>query len=252
MTAPRGTTEQLATASGAYHEPTAKRVRTVLGGEVVVDTTSAVLVWEHRYYPQYYVPIADVAAGRLTPTGTTSRSDVLGEARHFTVTAGSVEAVDAAWQYPAAPDEELRHLVRFDWAAMDAWFEEDVEVFVHPRSPYARIDVLDSSRNVRVEIGGVTVAESVRPKLLFETGPPTRYYLPKTDVRLDLLTPTDLVTSCPYKGTARYWSVTVDGTEHPNVVWCYETPLAESIGIAGLVCFYNEKVDLFVDGEPER
>ena len=153
---------------------------------------------------------------------------------------------EGAWQYPEA--DGLGSMVRFDWETADAWFEEDEEVFVHPRSPYVRVDVLDSSRRVRVEIDGVTVAESTHAKLLFETGLPTRYYLPKVDVRFDLLEPTDLATSCPYKGTARYWSVVVDGERHENVVWGYDAPLAESIGVAGLVCFYNEQVDLFVDG----
>jgi uncharacterized protein (DUF427 family) len=134
---------------------------------------------------------------------------------------------------------------------MDHWFEEDEEVFVHARDPYTRIDILPSSRRVRVEIDGVTVADTTHASFLYETGLPTRYYLPKTDVRMDLLTPTDTVTMCPYKGDARYWSVTVDGQTHENVVWGYDAPLPESQKVVGLVSFYNEKVDVYVDEEPE-
>ena len=131
---------------------------------------------------------------------------------------------------------------------MDAWFEEDEEIIVHPRDPYTRVDTLASSRHVRVFIDGELVADSTRPVLLFETGLPVRYYLPQTDLSTELFTPTDKHTSCPYKGTARYWSATVGGTEHPDIVWSYPTPLPESIKVAGMVSFYNEKVDIEVDG----
>ena len=132
---------------------------------------------------------------------------------------------------------------------MDAWFEEDEEVFVHPRSPFTRVDVLASSRNVRVEVDGVTVAESSSPRLLFETGLPVRYYLPKTHVRMDLLERTDTITRCPYKGDAEYWSVRAGGKVHEDLAWSYPTPLDESRKVTGLICFYSEKVDIYVDGE---
>jgi uncharacterized protein (DUF427 family) len=132
---------------------------------------------------------------------------------------------------------------------MDAWFEEDEEVFVHPRSPYTRIDALASSRHVEVIVNGVTVADSTHPTLLFETGLPTRYYLPKVDVRLDLLRESSATSACPYKGFARYWSVDTGSGVAEDVGWSYPTPLRESEQVAGLVCFYNERVDLRVDGE---
>ena len=131
---------------------------------------------------------------------------------------------------------------------MDSWFEEDVEVFVHPRSPEIRVDVLPTSRHIKISLDGVTLAESDRARILYETGLLPRYYLPKTDVRLDLLTPTDLQTVCPYKGWASYWNVTVGDTIHSDLVWGYATTLPESRDIAGLLCFYNEKVDIEVDG----
>jgi uncharacterized protein (DUF427 family) len=130
---------------------------------------------------------------------------------------------------------------------MDHWFEEDEEVYVHARDPYTRIDILPSSRRVRVEVDGVTVADSTNASFLFETSLPTRYYVPKTDVRMDLLSPTGHATACPYKGTARYWSVTVNETAQENIVWGYDIPLPESQKIAGLVAFYNEKTDIYVD-----
>ena len=157
--------------------------------------------------------------------------------------------LDGAWRHLDSPVEELRDLVRIEWDAMDAWFEEDVEVFIHPRSPYARIDVLPTSKHVRVLVDGEPVADTRRAAMLYETGLPARYYLPKTDVRMDLLTPTDTSTGCPYKGFAQYWDVTIGDTTHQDLVWSYRTPLPESEGIAGLVCFYNEKVDIEVDGE---
>jgi uncharacterized protein (DUF427 family) len=225
-----------------------KRVRVYLGGEVIADTYQPLLVWEVPYYPAYYIPAEDVRREHLVASGTTSRSPSRGQAEHFTVRAGGKEAVDAAWTYPDSPIDVLRDHIRLDWGAMDGWFEEDEEVFVHPRSPYSRVDTLASSRHVRVAIDGVEVADSTRPVLLFETGLPTRYYLPKTDVRMDRLTPTDKATSCPYKGTARYWSVPAAGPAGEDVAWSYPTPLPESIKVAGLVAFYNERVDLTVDG----
>jgi uncharacterized protein (DUF427 family) len=229
-------------------EASAKRVRVFLGGEVVADTAHPVLVWEVPYYPAYYFPLADVRA-ELKPDGGSVHSPSRSDARTFTVCAGVIEAPGAALRYNDSPIEELRDLVRLDWHAMDAWFEEDEEVFTHPRDPYTRVDILASSRHVRVEVGGATIAESASPRLLFETGLPVRYYLPKTHVRLDLLIPSGTVTHCPYKGQAEYWSVrTPDGIQD-DLAWSYRTPLLESQKVAGLVAFYNEKLDIYVDGE---
>ncbi len=144
--------------------------------------------------------------------------------------------------------DDVQGYVSFVWKAMDAWFEEDEEVYVHARDPYTRIDSLVSSRNIRVEVDGVVVAESDRAKFLYETGLPTRYYLPKTDVHFENLTATDSETACPYKGTARYWSDDVNGQSHSDVVWGYDAPLKESMEVAGMVAFYNEKLDIYVDG----
>ncbi len=232
-------------------EDNPKWIRGVVDGRLVVDSRRSRFVWEIPYYPAWYFPVDDVDA-KLVETGETLRSPSRGEGTRYDMVLTGVDGErtlpNAAWRHLDSPVEELRDLVRIEWDALDAWFEEDVEVFVHPRSPEVRVDALASSRHVRVLVDGVVVAESVRPTVLYETGLPARYYLPKTDVRMDLLTPTELTTACPYKGWAEYWNVTVNGTNHENLAWGYRTPLPESAEIAGLVCFYNEKVDIEIDG----
>jgi uncharacterized protein (DUF427 family) len=225
-----------------------KRIRAYLGGEVVADTTHPLLVWEKPYYPTYYFPAADVRTDLLSEDGGIAHSPSRGDAKIFTVRAREQERAGAALLYEQSPFDGLRETIRLDWGAMDAWFEEDEEVFTHPRDPYTRVDILPSSRHVRVEVDGVTVAESTKPTLLFETGLATRYYLPKTDVRMDLLTPNATSSHCPYKGDANYWSLALDDGAVTDVAWSYRTPLPESQKVAGLVCFYPERVDLYVDG----
>ena len=242
------TIESPATRGQIRTEQGAKRVRAYLGGEVVADTIHPVLVWEIPYYPAYYFPVADVRTDLLERDEGISHSPSRGDGTTYTITAGGKRAPGAAVRYERSPIAELRDLIRLDWKAMDAWFEEDEEVFTHPRDPHTRVDILPSSRHVRVEIDGVTVAESSSPRLLFETGLPVRYYLPKTHVRLDLLSHTDKVTHCPYKGQAEYWSVAAGDTVHEDIAWSYAAPLPESQRIAGLIAFYNEKADIYVDG----
>lgn len=225
-----------------------KRVRVFLGGQVVADTTRPALVWENPHYPAYYFPVADVRA-ELVTNGKTDHSPSRGDATRFDVVVAGTTAANAAWRYEQSPIEDLRGLVRLEWDAMDGWFEEDEPVYVHPRSPYTRVDALASSRRVRIELDGVTVADSGRPVILFETGLGPRFYLPLTDVRQDLLRRSDTTTRCPYKGTAEYYSVAVAGKVHDDLVWTYRSPLPESAKVAGLVCFYDERVDLYVDGE---
>lgn len=229
-------------------EQGSKRIRAYLAGEVVADTTRPLLVWEKPYYPTYYFPAADVNTDLLTEDGGVAHSPSRGDGKLLTVQTGKQKRVGAALLYEHSPFEELNATIRLEWAAMDAWFEEDEEVFTHPRDPYTRVDILASSRHVRVEVDGETVAESSSPRLLFETGLPVRYYLPKTHVRLDLLIPTATVTHCPYKGRAEWWSVRTPNAVREDLAWSYRTPLPESQKIAGLVAFYNEKVDIYVDG----
>lgn len=227
-------------------ESGARRVRVMLGGQFVADTIHPLLVWESPHYPTYYFPEADVATDLLIATGEVTRSPSRGDAVQYRVEAGG--RMGTAHGYPDSKLPELTGHYAFAWDTMDHWFEEDEEVFVHARDPYTRIDIVPSSRRVRVEIDGECVADTTGAVFLFETGLPTRYYLPKTDVRMDMLTPTDRVTRCPYKGTARYWTVHAAGEAHENFVWGYDAPLPESQKILGMVAFYNEKVDIYVDG----
>jgi uncharacterized protein (DUF427 family) len=232
-------------------EPSPKRVRTYLAGQLVADTRHPVLVWEGPHYPVYYLPAADFAA-ELVPAGRTEHSPSRGEAEILDVKVANATAAAGALRYPQSPLAELRDLVRLDWNSMSEWLEEDEPVYTHARDPHTRVDILASSRHVRVELDGVTVADSRQPRILFETGLPPRYYLPLTDLRMDLLRPTETSSHCPYKGTASYWTVDTGQAEHRDVAWMYRTPLPESQKIAGLACFYNEKVNLFLDGEPQE
>lgn len=232
-------------------ERSPKRVRALVAGVPVFDTTAARLVWEKPYYPTYYVPRTDVRA-KLQESGETMTRDGLGRGRVLDLQVNGREIPGVAVTYDDGTVPELRDLVRPKWSAMDEWLEEDEPVYVHPRDPYKRVDILQSSRHVRVAVDRVTVAESRRPTLLFETGLPTRYYLPVADVRTDLLRPTDSVTRCPYKGDAVWWSLEVDGHVHEDLVWMYRLPTPESQKVAGLMAFYDERVDLYLDGEPQR
>jgi uncharacterized protein (DUF427 family) len=234
-------------------EPVPRRIRAFLAGQAVVDTTQARYVWENPYYPQFYIPVADVQPDALFDEGKTEETS-RGDVKLCGVQVGEVTRPGAATVLSAAKVAGLDDTVRFKWSAFDAWFEEDEQVFVHPRNPYTRVDSLRSTRTVRVESHGVVLAESSSPILCFETGLPTRYYLNRTDVDFTKLATSDTVTSCPYKGTTSgYWSALVDGRTHPDVAWTYDFPTRELSPIAGLIAFYNEKVDLFLDGvELER
>ncbi|SEP04343.1 DUF427 domain-containing protein [Amycolatopsis saalfeldensis] len=230
-------------------EPVPRRIRATLGGRVVLDTTRALYVWEWPPYPQFYIPVADVTPGLLFDEDHPQRLK-RGTARRHALRVGEVVKPAAARVYGEDAVSGLAGHVRFEWAALDSWFEEDEEVFVHPRNPYTRVDALRSTRHVRVALEGVTLAESSSPVLLFETGLPTRYYFNRTEVDFTHLVPTTTVTACPYKGrTTGYWSIRTGGTLHQDLAWAYDFPTVAMTPIAGLVSFYNEKLDIFVDGE---
>jgi len=229
-------------------ETGAKRVRVYLGGRLVADTVRPLLVWEAPYYPTYYLPRGDVRA-ELVPTGQQRRSPSRGTGLVHDVRVGVVVAAGAALLHPDSPIPELRDTVRLAWDAMDEWLEEDEPVYTHPRDPYTRVDILASSRHVRIEVEGVTVAESRAARIVHETHLPPRWYLPLADVRMDLLRASDTVTHCPYKGTAGYFTVELDsGRSFEDLAWIYRYPLPESQKIAGLVAFYDERVDVHLDG----
>ncbi len=239
----------LAEADGVYAEPLRRRVRAFVAGRTVLDSTRAQLVWEHRRYPYYYLPPQDVADGLLHPSGSTLDGGSLGPVRLFDLIVDDQRRPGAAWSHPELTPAHLRDHLRFDWQALDAWFDEETEVFVHPRDPYVRIDVLDTARQVEVRIGGRPIASSVNARLLHESGLPPRLYLPRGDLDPAVLVPSGTVTECPYKGWARHWHARVDEVLVPDVAWCYEAPLPEVGAVGGRVSFYPERVELLVDGE---
>src|SRR5438477_12942569 len=180
--------------------PTDRRVRVMFGGATIADSRAVMLMLEKKRLAIYYFPAKDVRVDLLQPTGYTSAHAGKGQASFYSVKVGDRVTEKAAWRYLQPERPDLKDYVAFYWDKMDAWFEEDDEVFVHPRDPYHRVDVLHSSRHVKIAVGGVVVTEKNRPRLLFETGLPTRYYIPTVDARLDLLTPPITSSRCPCKG----------------------------------------------------
>jgi uncharacterized protein (DUF427 family) len=234
-------------------EASPRWVRTLLGGTTVADSRRMKLLWEPRRLPVYAFPRADVRMDLLTQSGERT-DDKKGATTLWTVRAGDRVAEHAAWTVDRPADgvpEDLAGYVFLNWGQMDTWYEEDDQVYVHPRDPYHRVDVLNSSRHVRVEMLGQTVADTRRPRLLFETDVPTRYYIPRHDVRMDLLVPSETVTQCPYKGLASHLSLRTGGKLARDIAWFYPFPIQECAKIENLVCFYDERVDaVHVDGEP--
>jgi uncharacterized protein (DUF427 family) len=232
-------------------EPSPKWIRAELGGVTVVDSKRALLVWEPGHaVPGYCFPEWDVRTELLRPQEAAASDEHQAPlASLWTIEANGRSATAAAWEYA---DDDLRGCIALRWNALDRWLEEDEEMVGHPRDPFHRIDVLASSRHVRVALDGETIADSARPRLLFETGLPRRYYLPREDVRMDLLAPTDKRTVCAYKGFASYFSARLDDAVHENVAWTYLEPLRQHPEIRELIAFFNERADIVVDGEPEE
>jgi uncharacterized protein (DUF427 family) len=244
-------------------EPTPRWLRVVFGGTIIADSKHVVILFEKGHTPAYYIPESDIRKDLMSPSDHSTHCPRKGDAAYYSITVGDRVTENALWYYPKpfassadladddAPD--LRGYVAFYWNKMDSWYEENEEVFVHARDPYKRVDVLSSTRHVQVVIGGETVAETHSPLLLFETGLPTRYYIPKLDVRQELLLPSDRSTSCPYKGNANYFSVATTDRVHEDIAWYYRHPALESAKVAGHIAFFNERVDaIIVDGEQQE
>jgi uncharacterized protein (DUF427 family) len=237
--------------SGSLVEPTPRWVRVRFGGRLIADSRRALLLCQYGgrdQLPSYYFPREDVLMESLIPV---LNGRAAPEVTRYSVKVGDRVAANAAWMVTAPPASHaaLGGHVSFDWARMDAWYEEEEEVFVHARDPHKRIDVLRSSRHVRVVVHGEPIADTRRPHLLFETGLPTRYYIPREDVKLERLEPTGLHTRCPYKGIASYWNVRAAGSVSRNLVWSYPEPIPECPAIKGLLCFFDEHADVYVDGQ---
>jgi uncharacterized protein (DUF427 family) len=230
-------------------EPVPRRIRAILGGQTVLDTTAACYVWEWPHYPQFYIPVTDIDAAVLIDE---QREQHLsrGTARMHGLKAGGVERPAAVRVYGTDALAGLGDTARIEWDALDAWFEEDERVYVHPRNPYTRVDAVRSSRTVKIELDQVVLAESSAPVMVFETGLPTRYYLDPTAIDFAHLRASTTITACPYKGvTTGYWTAQLR-SEHPDIAWTYAFPTRQLLPIAGLVAFYNEQVDITIDGTP--
>lgn len=235
------------------HSP--KRVRVKFAGRVVADSRNVLVLRSNHFLPIYFFPLSAVDQSVLKPSKHGQQHAVGGETRHWNIEAGDRRAADAAWSFTAPPDENLAPLagrIAFTWNLVDQWFEEEEEVFVNARDPYARIDVLQSASQVRIWFDGEVIADSHRPVLLFETHLPTRLYLHPEDVTLDRLRPSPTTTRCPYKGIASYWSGLLrDGSLREDIAWSYRDPIAEMPKINGLIAFYPQAVDrIELDGQP--
>ncbi|EFY99397.1 DUF427 domain protein [Metarhizium robertsii] len=237
--------------------PASRRVRVIHNNTTIVDSTKAVHVWEHDGYPQFYFPLSELKNCSKRDIQLV-RSDGVARAAVVEVTIPARNGIketktDRVIRF--TDDRSLgalSGLVRLEFGAMavtDQWLEEDIPVYVHPKDPFKRIDILPSSRPIEVRVGGKTVAKAASSVHLHETGLPTRYYISPGAVDPAVLRKSSLVTRCPYKGDAEYYDIVVDGKQHHDLVWYYRLPTHESAGIAGLLCFYNEKVDILLDGQ---
>ncbi|MBI3994207.1 MAG: DUF427 domain-containing protein [Candidatus Lambdaproteobacteria bacterium] len=224
--------------------PCPKRVRVHFAGKVIADSTRVLLLREPGQVPAYYFPWEDVWHTTLQPSAHVTASPHLGTARYWSLASGGRTAPDAVWAYdhPQPAAQALAGHVAFRWDAMEAWYEEDQQVYLHPRDPYVRIDILECARRVRVLLDGETVADSRQVRMLIETGAPVRYYFPPEDIRTGLLVPTEMRSLCCYKGEAHYWSANIAGRIYDNVAWSYPEPLPEVSRIAGCICFYPQRV----------
>ena len=228
-------------------EPAPRRVRGYLGHDLIFDTTAARYVWEVPYYPQYYIPLTDVNTEFLRDEDHPQKVQFGPSRQHSLVGAGQTHP-SAARVFDVDSDSPVAGTVRFEWDPL-RWFEEDEPIYGHPRNPYSRVDALRSHRHICVELDGMVLADTGSPVLLFETGLPTRFYIDPTDIAFEHLEPSATQTLCPYKGvTSAYWSVQVGDELHSDLAWTYHYPLPAVAPIAGLVAFYNEKLDIFVDG----
>jgi len=232
-----------------YLEPSLRRIRGHAGDEIVVDSRHARLLYEHGRLPIYMFPRDEVRTELLEPSERSTESANKGPARWWDLRLGERVLQSAAWEYPAAPAgaPPLGGLIAFRWDALDAWFEEDEPAIVHARDPYHRVDVLDSSRRVRIGLDRELLAETDRGKVIFETSLPARWYVPSEDVRAELL-PSQTRRGCAYKGFASYFSVRIGDRIEQDLAWTYEQPRREVAPIAGMFCFFNERVDIELDG----
>jgi uncharacterized protein (DUF427 family) len=241
------------TGTVVFWDPVPQRIRGIVDGETVVDSIDAKLLHATGHLPVYYFPDGDVRDELLVDSDTRTTCPYKGEAHYHSLRVGDRTIDDAVWYYPA-PVENAPFLAghkAFYWNRVDEWYAEDEQVFGHPRDPYARIDVYPTSRHVRISLDGQVIAESERAMALFESNLPTRWYLPRDDVRLELLEPSDKQTRCAYKGLASYWHVRVGDAVHEDLAWAYPEPQHDAEPVRDLIAFFDECVDVEIDGRPQ-
>ena len=233
-------------AHALYAHPEPRRIRGVLDGTTVLSTERALMLHETGLLPVWYLPVGDFAIGVLERNETHTHCPFKGDAGYYDLRVGGTLISDAVWFYPnpVPGAAALAGLCSVRMDALDEWFEEDQQVFGHPTDPFHRVDVRTSSRHVVVTAGDTVLADSSSPLALFETGLPTRYYLPESDIHSDRLQATDTTSVCPYKGTAQYWSF----GDLDDICWSYADPHDEVRTAAGLRCFAGEGITTTVDG----
>lgn len=237
-------------AGSVYSEPWLRRMRAELSGRTVLDSTSGVLVYRTGSFPSHYFPLADFDPVSLEPAG----ADADGR-QQWTLRVGE-RVAEAVVHGPSADLSSLGDaspvpdMATLDFGAVDRWFEEDEPLYAHIRDPYHRVDVRTAHRRVVARLGDVVLCDSSRPKILFETALPARYYVPFADVALQYLTLSDTVSECPYKGDGQHWNVTVGDATVLDAAWSLPHPLPEGLAAAEHVCFYNDRVAVTVDGQP--
>jgi uncharacterized protein (DUF427 family) len=231
--------------------PVPQRIRALIAGETLVDTRHAKLLHETGHLPVYYFPDDDVRFDLLRPSEKRTHCPHKGDASYWSIEVGDRSVADAVWAYrdPIESAPFLRGHVALYWNLVDEWFAEDDQLFGHPRDPFHRIDVHPTTRHIRVLLDGEVLADTVRAQALFETALPPRWYIPQEDVRMELLEPSETKTRCAYKGSASYWHVRVGDAGEDDLVWTYAEPQHDAEAVRGLLCFFNERVDLELDGE---
>lgn len=239
--------EQMQQMALGHMEPSERWVRVKLGDTTIADSKKPTLLIQ---FGRDVMPTYFFAQDELTEHILSDPIERDGK-RWWTIRADGQEVSNGAWSYvePAEHLADLQDKVTFIWHnEMLCWYEEAEQVFVHARDPHKRVDVMKSSRRVQVKYNGKTIADTHSPYMLYETWLPTRYYIPQADVNMEYLTETAHVTACPYKGTAQYWTLQVGDESLKNGVWRYPEPIIENPKIKGLLCFYNEFVDIYLDG----
>ncbi|MBK18611.1 MAG: hypothetical protein CMM52_07225 [Rhodospirillaceae bacterium] len=233
-------------------EPSPRRIRVKVNGEIIVDSTNVMLMREGGHVPVLYFPMDDVRMELFSSTDHTSNCGYKGDASYWTLTLGDRIEENVMWSYRDPYDETriIKDYVAFYWDRMDEWWEEDEQIFGHARDPKKRLDTVPSHRPVKVMLGGAVVAETTDAIFAFETNHPQRFYIPQNDVRMELLTQTETQSVCPYKGSASYYSATIDGRQFEDIAWSYQDTLPECPRIKDLICFFNENVDaIYLDGK---